>query len=149
MRITWHLETRKLKDLKEYNKNPRKLTKDQKLHLTESIRKFGLVDKPAINLDNTLIGGHQRKRILKELGIKEIDVHVPDRELTDREIEELNIRLNKNSGEWDWDILANQFEIPDLMDWGFTEDELNLGKDDEESDKPKKEKLCPHCGEVL
>lgn len=42
---------------------------------------------------------------------------------------ELNIRLNKNSGEWDWDMLANLFDMVDLVDWGFTADELNVSED--------------------
>ena len=46
--------------------------------------------------------------------------------LTDKEVEELNIRLNKNTGNWDFDALANRFEVPDLLEWGFDERELQL-----------------------
>jgi ParB-like chromosome segregation protein Spo0J len=89
--ITWHLEKRKIKDLKDYSKNPRKLTVEQADHLKTSLEKFGIIDKPFVNLDNILIGGHQRVKILKKMGHKEIEVYVPDRNLDDKEIEELNI----------------------------------------------------------
>jgi len=44
--------------------------------------------------------------------------------LSEKEVEELNIRLNKNTGSWDFDILANEFELPDLFEWGFSESNL-------------------------
>jgi SAM-dependent methyltransferase len=56
----------------------------------------------------------------------EIDVRVPDRELTIDEARELNVRLNKNMGQWDFDVLANNFEIEDLKEWGFSDYELDL-----------------------
>jgi DNA modification methylase len=124
MSIKWHIETRRISDLKDHPKNPRRLIKEQAQHLQASLEKFGLIDKPIINTDNQIIGGHQRKRILKKMGMKEVECYVPNRTLEEKEIAELNIRLNKNSGEWDWDILANQWEISDLLDWGFTADEL-------------------------
>jgi len=53
-------------------------------------------------------------------------VRVPERELTEREAEELAIRLNKNTGDWDFDALANNFELDDLLDWGFDKKELDI-----------------------
>lgn len=125
--IKWHLENRKLKDLKDHPKNPRQISHEDIAHLTTSIDKFGLIDKPIINIDGQIIGGHQRKKILKKLAIKELECWVPDRELSEKEVEELNIRLNKNTGEFDFDILANQWEVSDLLDWGFTLEEFDLG----------------------
>jgi DNA modification methylase len=122
--INWHLEKRKLKDLKDHAKNPRQLSENDAAHLTVSLDKFGLIDKPIINTDGTIIGGHQRKKILKKLQVKEVECWVPDRHLEEKEVDELNIRLNKNTGDWDWDILANEWEIKELLDWGFTEEEL-------------------------
>ena len=57
-----------------------------------------------INTDNRIIGGHMRRRIMLQSGYKPddlVDVRVPERELTEREAEELAIRLNKNTGDWD------------------------------------------------
>lgn len=118
MKLEWHIEKRKLKDLKEYHKNPRKISKTQFDHLQRNLEKFGLIDKPFINLDDVIIGGHQRLRVLKKMGYEEIEVHVPNRELTEREVEELNYRHNENGGSWDFDILANKYDHLDLLQWG-------------------------------
>jgi len=107
-----------------YERNPRKATEKQWKDLGRSLNKFNLADPLIINRDGTIIGGHFRYRVLKEKGIDEVDVRVPDRQLTDKEVEELNIRLNKNLGEWDWDLLAN-FDEGLLKDIGFENEELD------------------------
>jgi len=122
--MKWHLETRKIKDLKKHPKNPRQLNKDQERHLSHSLDKFGLIDKPIVTIDGLIIGGHQRINVLKKQKIKEIECWVPDQEISEKDIDELNIRLNKNTGDWDYDILADQWEVNDLLEWGFTEEEL-------------------------
>ena len=122
--------------------NPRELTAKQHQDLKDSIMRFGLVDPLIVNTNkerkNILVGGHQRLRIAKELGYKtvacvEVDLN-PDQE------KELNIRLNKNTGQWDWDALANYFDVGELTEWGFTDDAL-FGVEDEiktpEFDTPK------------
>ena len=126
--LVWHTETRKIKDLKEHEKNPRKITKDQMEKLKQSLKSFNYVETIVINLDNTILAGHMRIKALKALGRgkEEIEVRVPNRQLTPKEAEEYLIRSNKNSGEWDWERLANEWEIPDLFNWGFTEDELQV-----------------------
>lgn len=124
--INWHTETRKLSNLKANKKNPRKLSENDAFHLRTSLEKFGLADKIIINLDDTIIGGHQRKKVLQNMGIKEVEVLVPDRELTDKECDEFNIRLNRNAGEWDFDILANEWNIDELVAWGFNPEEFSL-----------------------
>ncbi len=118
----------KLDELTDYYKNPRSLSEKEFKQLKKSLDTFGLIDKPIINADaaNTIIGGHQRKHVLEAEGVKEVECWVPDRELSDKEVEELNIRLNKNTGSWDFDVLANEFELDDLLDWGFDKGELDL-----------------------
>ena len=146
--ITWKIETRTLSALKDHPRNPRQLSKHDAEHLTRSIEKFGITDKPIINTDGTIIGGHQRKKILKKLGYKEIECWVPERELDSDEVDELNIRLNRNTGEWDWDILANEWEMENLVNSGFTVEQFTGSEvKPEDEDKPKKKvKTCPHCG---
>ena len=124
--MKWALKKKKVKDLHEYLKNPRTLSKDQAAHLHESIDKFGQCEPVVINIDGTIIGGHQRVRTMRKMGYKEIDVYVPDEPLNDKEIEELNIRLNRNVGDWDWDVLANAWDPIDLVEWGFTEKDLHM-----------------------
>lgn len=151
--ITWSIEIKSLADLTDHPKNPRQLSKLDAEHLKVSLCKFGLADKPIINTDGMIIGGHQRTRMLAELGFDEIECLVPSRTLTKEEVDEFNIRLNKNSGEWDFDILANEWDPENLIEWGFTEKELieypsidTIEPDEPFEEKKKKEKTCPNCG---
>jgi len=121
----WNLETRSLDELIPHSSNPRVLSKNDADQLKKSIRKFGLVDKPVITASGKIIGGHQRIRILQELGFTDVECWViDDEELTEREVDELNIRLNRNVGDWDWDKLANTWDVNDLLDWGFEDKEF-------------------------
>lgn len=124
MDITWRNEKRKLSDLIPAEYNPRQMTEEQVTQLRKSIDKFALCDPIVINANNTIIGGHMRINILKERGTEEVDVRVPDRELTQDEEKELNLRLNKNLGEWDFDLLANM-DIDILKEVGFNEYDLS------------------------
>ena len=128
--IIWHNEKRAIRELIPYEANPRQITDKQAKDLKASLAKFGIADPIIINTDNMIIGGHQRKKILETLlGYDpdfQIDVRVPDRELSIDEARELNVRLNKNVAEWDFDTLANSFELDDLLDWGFDKGELDL-----------------------
>ena len=114
--------------------NPRELTKDQHQDLKDSITRFGLVDPLIVNIHkerkNILVGGHQRLKIAKELGYK--SVSCVEVELTPEKERELNIRLNKNTGQWDWDALANHFDVGELTEWGFTNDDLQFYEDEPE-----------------
>ena len=112
--------------LKPAGYNPRQISKKQYNDLKQSIEKFGLVDPIIINKDFTVIGGHQRLKVCKELKYKEIDCVALF--LTKEEEMELNIRLNKSGGDWDFDLLSN-FEIEELKEWGFKEIELGLNID--------------------
>lgn len=150
--MKWSLVRKNLSDLREYEKNARLLTVDQYDQLCTSIDKFGLIDKPIITPDGMIIGGHQRLKALEDLGYAQVECWVPDRDLTDKEIEELNIRLNRNHGEFDFEMLANSFDVDDLVMWGFSDLEFNscaedIGSSDEEKTEDKKQcKLCPNCG---
>ena len=130
-RINWTLQQFRLDELTDYYKNPRSLSEKEFKQLKTSLDKFGMIDKPIVNADSahTIIGGHQRKHVLEASGVKEIECWIPDRELSDKEVEELNIRLNKNTGSWDFDTLANEFELDDLLEWGFSEKELGIHPD--------------------
>tara|TARA_R100000655_G_scaffold64892_1_gene103396 strand:- start:1022 stop:1522 length:501 start_codon:yes stop_codon:yes gene_type:complete len=107
--------------------NPRQISTKQYKDLKESIEKFDLVDPIIINKNMTVIGGHQRLKVCKDLKHTEIDCVVLD--LTKEEERELNIRLNKSGGEFDMDILANEFDVEELKDWGFKDIEFGFNID--------------------
>ena len=151
--INWHLEVLPIKDLKEHPKNPRQISKEQFKHLSNLIGKFGLIDKPILNMDKTIIGGHQRIRVLKKMKAKTVECWVPDYQIADEDVEHLLIGLNLNQGTWDFDCLANLFEPIDLLKYGFSEEMLlgistedDLVGEKEEKDKKKKATTCPSCG---
>lgn len=106
--------------------NPRQLTNDQFHQISDSIKRFGIVDPIIVNKHkdrkDIIVGGHQRVKVARDLDIKEVPT--VEVSLTYEKERELNIRLNKNSGEWDFDLLANHFEIEELTDWGFNDGEL-------------------------
>jgi DNA modification methylase len=108
--------------------NPRQLTQKEHQDLTDSIKRFGLVDPILVNSNSerkdVVIGGHQRLAIAKELGIKEVPT--VEHDLSYEKEKELNVRLNKNTGSWDWDVLANEFDLEQLVDIGFDEADLNF-----------------------
>ena len=122
--------------LKPATYNPRQITKKQVKDLKESIEKFGFVDPIIVNKNKntyTIIGGHQRYMILNEAA-KRVDWKDEPKmpcvilEISKEEERELNIRLNKSGGDWDFDLLSN-FEIEELKEWGFKEIELGLNID--------------------
>ena len=121
------LEKVKIEELEPATYNPRQISTKQFNDLKESITKFGMVDPLIVNKCYTIVGGHQRYKICKQLGYKEIGCIILD---LDKEQErELNIRLNKNTGEFDMDILANEFDIQELTEWGFKEIDLDINID--------------------
>lgn len=118
--------------MKENSRNPRKLTEKGLKDLEQSIKKFGIAEPPVLNKDLTLIGGHGRKKIFERLNITEVDCYVSEKQLNKKQVDELGIRLNKNiAGIFDYDILANDFEIDELLDWGFEEFDLGLTEEAE------------------
>jgi len=123
-KITWKTEKRRVADLIPADYNPRKITDKEREDLAESIVEFNEVEPVVINTNNHLIGGHQRLKIYADLGREEIDVRVPSRELTLEEEKRLNLRLNKNTGGWDWDKLSN-FDEELLRGIGFENEALD------------------------
>lgn len=117
----------KVSELLPATYNPRKWNEEAIRQLTESIKRFGLVDPIVVNgakeRFNIVIGGHFRLKVAKDLGYKEIPavyISIPDLEKE----KELNLRLNKNVGDWDWSLLS-EFSETVLADIGFTSEELD------------------------
>jgi DNA modification methylase len=120
---TLKIEDVSIDQLKELSGNPRKWTEKATNDLTESITRFGVVDPLIINHDNTVLGGNFRTSVLKKLGIKTVPcirLNIQD----ETRVRELSLRLNKNTGEWDFELLA-EFDQSLLADVGFGSEELD------------------------
>lgn len=124
--LTWHTESRKVDSLLPHKKSPRKISKEQAERLKKSLENYGLVEIAAIDLDGTILAGHQRMKALQLMGQGDtmVDVRVPNRKLTDNEAETYLIGSNSIHGEWDFDLLKG-FEMDLLVDLGFDQKELD------------------------
>lgn len=132
--ITWSSVTRKVTDLIPNGYNPRKISNEQKQDLQTSIEQFGVVVPVVLNIGkrkDVIIGGEQRITIYADLGYKEVECMIPSRELSLSEERELNLRLNKNTGSWDEELLQ-AFNLDELLNVGFNDDELQDFFDDVE-----------------
>lgn len=138
--IKWTTGVRKIADLKEWAKNPRKISGEDYDKLKLDIQKFGFHDVLKIDTDGTILSGHQRRRVLMELGIVEVYVLFPDRPLTEAEREVVAVASNVHRGEFDFDIMANQFEFDNLVVAGMDPKDLSVF-DLEEDDFNEQEEL--------
>lgn len=144
--LTWKPELAKVADLKLWEDNPRKLTEDNFSRLKSRIEKRGFHDVLKTDGKGVILSGNQRKRALEELGIKEVYILVPSRELTLEEKEAVAIESNRSDGIWDFELL-NNFDHNFLFDLGFTEPEL-AGYEEGKSNSAYKA-TCPHCSKEL
>lgn len=126
--MIWETKIVKVKDLFPNDKNPRTISKDKFEKLKKQINEVGFHNPPKVDNKGILLGGNQRYRALLDMGAGEIEIPVmyppKDKKLTKKERDQIIATDNINDGEWDWDILGNEFEKDDLLEWGFTEDEL-------------------------
>ena len=140
------IEVKKISDLKPAPYNPRQATKKQGEKLQESLRKFGVVEPVIYNKQTGhIVGGHFRVRELKKLGIKEVECVIVDLSVEDEK--ELNIRLNANTGEWDWDMIANEWDVEQVEEWGL-DIPLFKGDDTETGEKENAYKVEVTLGDA-
>lgn len=117
----WEERIFKLKDLSPYEHNPRRITKQQFEKLKKSLQEDGFHQRLIADREGKIIGGHARLQALQELGFKEVAVLIPDRDLTPEEFDRINIRDNIGFGDFNYDMLANRFDVETLADWGMTD----------------------------
>lgn len=134
--ITWKAERRKVKDLKHFEKNPRKITPAAMSKLKERIQKRGFHDVVKVDTDNVVLSGNMRTEALLQLDIKEVNVLVPDRKLTAQEREAVVLESNRNDGTWDETMLP-QFDTEVLLDVGFDSVEVDAFKETDEDEEDK------------
>ena len=154
-KISWTEKNVKISDLIEFDINPRKISKKSFDKLVESLKQDGYHSRIKANHENRVIGGHQRIKALLEAGYTkddEIQILVPNKKLSDKEFRRINIRDNLEFGEWDYEILQNEFDSLELSDFGLDIPDFNVDvgcQQEDAEENQKKEKRCPSCGEVL
>jgi len=121
--LAWSTEIRKVENLLNWKENPRTITKLAIEKLKDRISKRGFHSVLVIDKDNTILSGNQRKTALIQLGIKEVNVLVPNRSLTNNERTKIALESNHNDGEWDMEALKS-FNLELLTDIGFDQMEL-------------------------
>lgn len=125
------MEIRKISEVKLNPNNPR-LIKDEKFKkLCQSLKDFPemLNIRPiVVNKDMIILGGNMRYKAAKEIGLKEIPVTIAD--LTEDKQREFLIKDNTSGGEWDWKVLANEWDSEELEAWGLDLVGFDLNSDD-------------------
>jgi DNA modification methylase len=124
-KLAWATTRKTVNELIPQDVNPRTITDKQMSDIQKSLKKFNLVEIPAVDADGKILAGHQRIKALQLLGRgdEEIDVRVPNRKLTQKESEQYLIASNKLGGDWDTDLLKH-FDFDMLSDSGFEDMEL-------------------------
>jgi len=134
--------------------NPRLVNNAKFEKLKKSIQDFPkMLELRPIVIDDKgyILGGNMRYKALVELGHTEVNIIRADN-LTDKQKQEFIIKDNLGFGDWDWDILANQWDSVELEDWGLdvwqNQDDVfaNLDEEEENEEAPKDKIVCALCG---
>lgn len=149
------IEFIKIDSLSLLERNPRKITDTQFKKLMKSLKEDpGFFEKRPclvnkVGDDLIVYAGNQRVRAAKELKWSQVPCIIDD-DLSDTILKARVAKDNKTYGEFDFDILSSDYEIDELFDAGFTQNELGLGifkgSEDLPEKKEKKMKICPECG---
>ena len=126
--------------------NPRTIKDTNFNKLVNSIKEFPemLEIRPiVVNSDLVVLGGNMRLRACKEAGLKEVPYIIAD-DLTEEKQRECVIKDNVSGGEWDWEILANEWDADSLLKWGLdVPDLIDEIEDGEEIEIEKSVQLEP------
>lgn len=130
--------------------NPRKIGRDAYDKLKKSLQEFPEMKQLrelVVDENLQILGGNQRYYALKDLGYTDVTVKQVVG-LTDKQKREFIIKDNTAAGSWDTDLLANNFDLDELKDWGVP-DFGSIGGDEKEKEQPSggdRQCLCPACG---
>jgi len=136
----------KLSQIKRNPNNPRILKDDKFKKLVKSIKDFPqMLDiRPiVVNDDMIVLGGNMRLKACKEAGLKEVPV-IKVKDLTEEQQREFIVKDNVGFGEWDWELLANEWDYEQLEDWGL---DLEFDKIEEDSEGLTDEDDVPELAE--
>ena len=113
-------KTVKISEVKVNPNNPRLIKDDKFKKLVQSVKDFPemLNIRPiVVNKDMIILGGNMRFKACKEAKLKEVPIIITD--LTEEQQREFLIKDNVSGGEWDWDILANEWDLSNITKWGL------------------------------
>ena len=119
-------------DIRENPNNPRLIKDDKFKKLVQSIKDFPqmLAIRPiVVNADMTVLGGNMRLKACKEAGLKKVPILVAN-DLTEAQQKEFIIKDNVGFGEWDWDMIANEWDSQQVTDWGLDLPGFDLSPDE-------------------
>lgn len=139
-----------IKLIKETPGNPRFISDPKFKKLIKSIKDFPkmLEIRPIVVDENMVIlGGNMRLKACKAAGMFEVPIQI-EKGLSESEKKEFIIKDNSGFGAWDWDILANEWDAKDLVDWGVDIPSFDIDQDDQDENETKKDDsdLCELCG---
>ena len=126
----------KLSEVKVNPNNPRLIKDDNFKKLVQSIKDFPeMLDiRPiVVNQDMVILGGNMRFKACKEAGLKEVPIIVADN-LTEEQQREFLIKDNTSGGEWDFEMLANEWDVEQLSEWGLDVGGFDLDSDELSTD---------------
>ena len=115
------MEIVKISKIKPNENNPRLIKDDKFKKLVKSIKTFPemLELRPiVVNDDMVVLGGNMRLKACKEAGLKEVPI-IKAENLTEEQQKEFIVKDNVGFGDWDWDILANEWDNEKLNEWGL------------------------------
>ena len=146
----------KLSAIKQNPNNPRSINKDKFAKLVKSIEEFPrmLELRPIVlNKDNIVLGGNMRLKACKHIGLSEVPVVYAD-DLTEEEQRQFIIKDNVGFGDWDWELLANEWDETELENWALdVPNYLEMPSDEEligeEKNKPATMKITFESPEQL
>jgi hypothetical protein len=144
----------KLSEIKVNPNNPRLIKDDKFAKLVQSIKDLPqmLAIRPiVVNSDMVVLGGNMRLKACKEAGLKEVPIIIADN-LTEDQQREFLIKDNVSGGEWDWSMIANDWDADQLEGWGLDVPELKAIDDAEEGDEikiPKSLQVIPKKEYIL
>lgn len=144
----------KVDKVKSNPKNPRLIKDDKFKKLVKSIKEFPEMEtvRPiVVNKDMVILGGNMRYKAMIECGYKEVNVEVVD--WSEQKQNEFIIKDNVGFGEWEWEMVANEWDEIELKDWGLDlpvfKNDIDFdnitSNEDRNIDKPSKSVTCPKC----
>ncbi len=139
----------------ENKSNPRYIRDNNFKKLVKSIKEFPeMLEKRPIIVDENMIalGGNMRLKAAKAAGLFEIFIIVAEG-WSEKQKEQFIIKDNVGFGDWDWDILANEWDVKELNDWGlhlpeFDSIDINTDISEPENNNNEDQK-CPECGRKI